>query len=755
MLKHLKQTLKLSIAISAVSPLVLPLSAKAQDTGANTASTNPLDTVVITARKREENLQDTPISVSAYSADGLDKRGATNISEIDTFTPNLQFNQAASNSGDRSAASIYIRGVGQSDFVPTTDPGVGVYLDGVYIARSVGSALDIMDIERVEVLRGPQGTLFGRNTIGGAISVTSRKPGDELSGSLSASYGRFQTYTVKGQVDIPIADNLSSSISILRKGSDGYIDRPNLGDTSGEDNRWAGRAALRWEPTDRLEFNLAIDGTRLRETACCGELIEVFEDSLNVGFHNGAIAGGDPASPLFFSDADIPDGEFVDLTTRNFPAELDLWGISLTTDYEISDNINFKSITAFRDFEAINGRDADHSPLQINETPNILENQQFSQELQLQGAAFADQLNWILGLYYFDEDGFNQDNVRFAIIEAISGGFTESKSYAAFAQTTYNITDRLSVTGGLRWTRDEKEFTPRAFLVENFAGVPNPLDNGNPIPPGFPLTPSDTVEQSQEEVTPYANISFEMIDGLLTYASYSEGYKSGGFVQRNFPPRADVPIFQPEFVEVWEVGAKFESADGRLRLNAALFNTDYTDLQIQVFDGIAPVTQNAAAARIRGAELEAKWAPIDGLLVEAGVGYLDAQYTEVDPFATEVSLSSQLIETPEWSSSLGVAYTIETNDWGAFTPRIDWAYQSETFKDARNTDALFQPGFHVLNASLRYESPDDLWSAAIIGRNITDERYLQSGFADAVVQGVAEGTYGRPAEWEIMITRKF
>jgi len=749
-------------SVMALSMLAV-LPASAQDSSNDSPeSAAGLDQIIVSARKRTENLQDTPISISAFSQDGLDKRGVGNISEIDTFTPNLQFNRSTANSGDKSAASIYTRGVGQSDFTLTTDPGVGIYLDGVYIARSIGSAIDVLDIERVEVLRGPQGTLFGRNTIGGAVSITSKKPDFyDNTATLEGSVGSFDLRKVRASGNYAISDTVAVNGSILRKVSDGYIDRPLLGDKTGKDDLWAGRVAMRWQPTDRLEFNLSADGTRIRETACCGELVAAYPGLLTQ-FHNAAIAPTlEPElGPLaFFGDNQIPDEEFVDRSTFDVPSNLDLWGISLIGEYEINDSLSLKSITAYRDFESENGRDADHSPLAINETLNVFENSQFSQELQLQGRAIDDRLKYILGLYYFEEDGFNEDDVRFSIVNLISGGFTKNTSYAGFAQGTFDVTDRLALTAGLRWTQDEKRFRPRQFIVENVAGVPSAVlstpDMPVPLESGQLIVPDEELETSIKDATPYLNVSYEATDNLLVYGTYSEGFKGGGFVQRNFPDRTDVPSFEPETVQVWEAGFKYETSDRRFRLNGAVFDTEYENLQIQVFDGIAPITQNAAAATIRGFELEAKLAPIDRLLVEAAVGHLDSEYTEIDPNATEIALANELIESPAWTLSAGASYEFDIGEIGVLRPRLDWSYRDDTFKDARNTAELFQPGYDLLAASLIFEDNDGKWLLQLTGRNLSDDRYISSGFADEAVQSVAEASFGRPREWELTVRRRF
>lgn len=704
-----------------------------------------LEEITVTARKRAENLQETPISISAFTANGLEQRQVDNISQVASFTPNLIFDTGSAISGTKSSASIFIRGIGQTDFTLNTDAGVGLYLDGVYLSRSIGAVLDIIDVERVEILRGPQGTLFGRNTIGGAISLTSKKPQDEFSGSASVTFGRYDRLDLKAGVNIPITDTLYSSLSIARFDREGHIDRPLLGDETGEDDSWAARAALRWLASDNLEFNLNIDATRERETSCCGELVATYPAVL-AGINNAGLA---PTDPLFFDDRQLPSGDFEDNSTFDVPSDLDLWGVGLTAEWTISDNLSFKSITAYRDLDSVNGRDEDHSPVLIGHTFDIFDHEQFSQELQLQGVALDNRLKWITGLYYFAEEGLNVDDVNFgALVHLTSGGEVDNDSLAAFAQATYDLTDKLSLTAGLRWTKDTKRFKPDCcqFVISSAL---------TPFGPGTPLLPDGEQEEDIKEVLPMINISYQWTEELMTYFSYSEGFKSGGFTQRVFPPRADVPSFDPEFVEVYELGFKWTGFDGRVRLNGAAFFTDYTDLQVAVFDGIAPVTQNAAAAEIEGVELELLAVPVENLTLELGVGYLDAEYTEIDPAATEISLSKDLVNTPELSVNFALSYVFEFEGIGTLSPRIDWFYKDDYHNDALNTQALFQDSYDLINASISFEDMEGKWQVILSGKNLSDERYIMAGFASEDFQSIAEANFGRPREWALTVKRNF
>lgn len=718
-----------------------------------------LEEIVVTARKRKEDIQDTPISITALTAAGLEERQMTSIASIDHFAPNVVFNTSSPISGTRSSASVFIRGVGQTDFALSTDPGVGIYLDGVYIARSVGSVLDILDVDQVEVLRGPQGTLFGRNTIGGAINITSKRPDQELHTEVSVKTGSYNRLDVKALANIPLTDTLTSSLSIARFGSDGYIDRPYLGDKTGGDDRMAWRGALAWTPGSTFRFDLSIDGTRVREKSCCGELVAVYNGIL-AQFYNAVVAPHlvpTLGSAAYFNQNRLPNRPYVDDSGVATPSDLDLWGVSGIAELNLTDQITAKSITAYRHLDSLNGRDEDHTPLLIGQTSDIYNSEQFSQEFQLLGKLLESRISWILGAYYFDETGYNRDDVDFSIVHLISGGYAHNHSLAFFGQSTFDLTDRLSLTGGVRWTRDTKGFDvppDLQYVVSNPAGVPSTLQPG-PLVPGDRLLPVGEWSTHSDRSTPYINLSYHWTPRFMTYVSYSEGFKGGGFDQRVFPDQASLTSFAPESVKVYEGGFKLEAANQRVRLNGAVFRTDYTNLQVSVFNGIAPVTQNAAAALIEGAELELNAVPIDHLMLDLGAGYLNSRYTEVNSDATQITLSDHLVYTPKWNINFGPSYEFRLANIGHLTLRTDVSYRSTVYNDAGNTPALVQPGYATVSAGAAWTSPEKSWQIILGGTNLTNKRYIISGFADPQVQSIAEASFGRPAEWSLTVDHRF
>ena len=740
-----------------------------------------LEAITVTARRRAEALQDTPISISAVTSESLDARGIDTVTQIGDFTPNVKFNSSVPISASNATAAIFIRGIGQNDYQLSADPGVGLYLDGVYISRGVGNVLDVLNIERVEVLRGPQGTLFGRNTIGGAVSVVTKKPHKEFEGRLELTTGRYGRFQGKGTINVPLSDGIYASLSGFYHRRDGYVkgvipEAPDLGDT----DTVAGRLALRFQPTDNFTFDIALDGTRSREESAPVVAIAIDEtagapaawnafysaapgicaDLTNAArltdqrCYNGQWALAPFESGSTYSS---PFGVFNSTGSRPYQSgsEIDIWGISGTAEWTLNESLTAKSITSYRQVDGFWTRDSDHSPASIVQTLNDWTQHHFSQEVQLLGEALDGDLHWVFGGYFSDESGNHEDLV--AIVDAVflSGAVLEGQSIAGFAQVTYDILENLSLTAGARWTQDKKTFgNDNQFVVDVgfLSGAPlNPdgsgLMTGDPLM--GPLGARETIKDTAW--TPMASLSYRWSPQLYTYVSYSEGFKGGGFTQRVFPPFAFIPSFQPETSKTYEAGFKADLFDQRVRLNGAIFLNKYDSLQVTVNDptlGFAPIIQNAAKAEIKGFELELETRPVPELHIQAGVGYLDAAYEEVDlrALSAGVTPDSRLQNAPEWTLSASASYDIAIADYGFLAPRVDWSYRSEVYNDAVNTPLLVQDGYHLLNASFAFTDADEWFVVRFGVKNITNETYLVSGYADDF-GGMIEGVYGRPREW--------
>jgi hypothetical protein len=462
--RRILSSMLLASALCGVSQQALAQSA------ATTEGEEGLEVITVTARRQTENLQSTPISITAFSGERLEAQGITQVNRIQDFTPNLTFANIPSNSGIASNAAVYIRGIGQNDFAPTVEPGVGIYIDGVYLGRTAGGVFDLIDVNSVEVLRGPQGTLFGRNTIGGAINLTTVQPTDEFKLKADIKYGTDNRINVRGMVSGPIAEGLYAKLTAGLFSQDGYVDAPALGKKLGNQDTKMVRGALRFAPIDsKFEATIAGDYTRDKSHGAPVTIsgIDPTATGSFVALQNG-IASGFGALPDCFSAAGASNTQCYNqrlyskdtnnATGRTF-SDLELWSASLTASYDLTDDMQIKSITAIRRINGEFAQDRDASNLPINHVYDDFTQKQFSQEFQFTGKTADGKLNWVTGLYFFKEKGRDLNRIDFLVVSAESGGYYDYKNWAAFAQLGYKITDKLTLTGGLRYTQDRKDYT--------------------------------------------------------------------------------------------------------------------------------------------------------------------------------------------------------------------------------------------------------------------------------------------------------
>ena len=433
----------------------------------------------------------------------------------------------------------------------------------------------------------------------------------------------------------------------------------------------------------------------------------------------------------------------------------------MTIDWNISDQLALKSITAQRRVDVHAITDQDKTPhLIFSELEDILDQTQFSTELQLLGDSFDDRFNWIVGLFYFQEDGVSDNPVGFLPVSLQSGGSFDHDSTAVFAQGTYDISDQLHFTAGIRYTRDNKSFLPMQFITEN--RTPNPG-----FAPGTPTLPEVNSPLEVSDSSPHLSLSYDLSEGLMTYVSYSEGFKGGGHQQRVFPPIIPaqggcdpatpvdcIPTFRPEFVTSYELGLKYVGLDGRLRLNTAAFYSDYTDLQITVLDTIAPVLKNAGNATIQGLEIEGTWAATDSLFFEWAIGHLDASYDKVDP-ATGLTGNESLTWAPEWTFSASVANEFNlSGERGTLTPRIDWYYRDKTWFDAFNALDAFQESYGIINANVAWENTDGRFAAVLGVNNVADKDFLHMRLLLPEF-GFIQDAHDRGREWYLTLRMRY
>lgn len=746
--------------------------------------------IVVTARKREENLQNTPISISAVSAERLDAQGVTSIMKLQDSTPNLTFKNIPSNSGVASNAAVYIRGIGQSDFAPGVDPGVGIYVDGVYQGRSVGGVFDMIDIDRVEVLRGPQGTLFGRNTIGGAVSITTAKPTKDFNGKADVKIGTDNRVNVRGMINMPLAETLFLKVSGGLFSQDGYVNAPNLGKKLGNQDTKTARAVMLWEATPNLQLTLSGDYMRDKANGQPSVLVGVdTSDPRSFGALNNLLATGFGASGNCFDSANATNPNCLNnqwlsrdtnYASRDTFSDIKVWSTALTAEWDITDDMTLKSISSYRKVDGLFAVDYDFTPINIAYlTPDTFTQRQFTQELQLLGNTMDGRLDYLFGLYYFKEKGKDIGPIDFNAVFAQSGGFYNYKSWAAFSQMTYKITDKFSLTAGLRYTEDRKKFLPDQFIIEDRAGAilgeangslvlsrcfvrsgppilpPDVSCTADPVlnPNGNRILPFVTVESNANRLTPMVNLAYQWTPDVMTYATFSQGYKSGGFTQRIFPPESSMPTFKPEKVNAYEAGIKLTTLDRKLRLNIAGFYTDYSEIQLLVdgtpYGRLGPFYINAGDAEIKGFEAEATLAPGGGWLITGTAGLTDAKYTKLNN-TVGLTLDSKFNYVPKWTLSGAIQKEIELGGAGSLTPRVDWTYRSGTFNNINglNDPDLYQPAFSLFNANIRWEDVDGTYGLQFGVDNIADKNFQAFGnFQQSF--GTKSASYDRGRQWYV------
>lgn len=748
---------------------VPPAMAAAADEGRQAGA---LEEVVVTARKREESLQDTPIAISAFSAAALERQQITSTEDLDQVAPNLQFASYGPLTGNNSAAQVYIRGIGQSDGSSGVDPGVGLYIDDVYMGRSVGGVLDFRDVSNVQILRGPQGTLFGRNTIGGAVLLTTTLPGKEFGGTVRVGLGDDKLYEGFAAVDLPIADSLAARFSVGARQRDGYVTRVYDGVDLGNEDTYTAQASMQWRPSDDITLTLRGDYTKEDENGSPFVFAAINESQV----FPAAISRGTGCPGATFPPPSVPqntvDSRCANDATWNLgkyrnggnaPAEstLENWGTSATLQWELTDALSVKSITAYRELDWSGSRDADNTGLLVLHTDYSSAGDQFSQELQ----ALVDtkRLRGVVGAFYFEETIDDFLLVPFAAPPplvasgAIPGSldyqraFIDNDNLALFTQWTFNATDALSLTAGVRYTEETKGIRIVSFTVTPLTApvrIPTTLNTPLVAGPGLNIIPRP-FENKYESTTGSASIQYRWNDAVMTYLSWSQGFKSGGFNQRyNLAPPGNLPVaFDEETAETFELGLKSELG-AHLRLNAAIFSTDYDNMQLTHRLGIVPLLFNAGKSSIEGAELEVTYAP-GRLLVEASAGYLDNKFDEIAvvPGTTQtVGPNNTLPFAPQWQANLGVGYDFDVGN-ATLTPRINLSYTSEQFFDAANSREVAQlDDVTLLNASLTLEL--GAWRIRAGVNNLTDEQYRVAGNSSfSTSAGYAEVIYSRPRNY--------
>lgn len=750
-------------AILLASLTAAPLTIQAQTASGGSAFAG-IEEVMVTARKREEGVQNTPVSMVAVGAETLKARSVDSFGRLGEVAPNIEINGGIPNGGG-SATQIFIRGIGQDDYSFPNEPGVGLYIDDVYISRSAAADFGFMDIERIEILRGPQGTLYGRNTIGGAVKIVTKKPTGSGTGEVGVTVGRYDRLDVFANYDMALTDKVAAKFAIAKFDRDG-LGTNLIGQNLGEDDEIDARVSVRWDFSDTLEVLFTTDYMKQRQAGPAGSMVRF--DALDPGTDsliNDLLGASVPEefnlTPPFdrYGEAWVKTldkcGKCVydsggTVETRD---DGEIWGVALTINKTIGDSV-LRSITAVRDYDIDIRRDSEHTPFDIVQVDNPELFTQYTQEFQWNGSAFDGKLDYVLGVFGLYEDG---DSELFAPLLSglfeVTGGLAdntaliigeyEAYSIATYAEATYALTDRVGLTLGGRLTYDDKEYT---------YGLSRPESGLVPLPP-------TVLADDWSEFLPKAGLEFQQTDDMLWFVNASRGYKAGGYNSRalsGIAPKA----YDPEFVDVLEAGFKSSWANNTITLNGAIFYNEYTDIQLlAVLDlgggNVETVIENAGEATILGGELEFQWMPSARWNFSGGIGLLSAEYDEVGDSATEAGIlkSNDLINAPEVGANLSGEYRIPLFQ-GDIAFRTDMIYRDDQYRDAVNTPELKTDAYTLWNARVTWTSANERWEVAGFVTNITDEIFVTNGVS-VLGLGYVEAYYSRPREWGMSVNMRF
>ena len=729
---------------SAVVAVALASPSWAQDS-------TQVEEIVVTAQKREQNLQDVPVAVSAFGSEQLEAQSVQNLTDLSSKAPNVVL---APVGAYPYASAFFIRGLGFADVESTSEPSVGVEMNGVYLARNSGALQDFFDVESVEILRGPQGTLYGRNTIGGVVSVRTKTPkiGDDFSGAVQGTVGDNGRLEGRFAVNIPMGDIFAARFSLLSKQYDGYVHNETLNKDVGDNEVLSGRFTLVMKPNDRFDATLVADFDRERGSGGNFRNASLPAIPNPLGgpnlknqdvYYNFSPDTGSPA----FTAAQIASAKDVYKVYGNTPtyANIDTWGVALTANYDLGFG-TLTSVTGYREFKDVAQSDFDGSPVNFYYALRDQVHEQFSQEVRLAGQV-TDKVDYVVGVYYLDQN-YHITNTQGGLI--YGGGSSPqiasqiNKGWALFGQAEYHVTDQLTFTAGGRYSYEEKEFTNQPVF--------------NPV--------ATTFKSDWDNFSPKVGVNYEFTSRIMAYASWSKGFRSGGYNGRASTVTSAGP-YDSEIVESFEVGVKTELFDRRLRLNGAVFSSTYSDMQVSSQNlttlGIyESLVTNAGEAKIEGIEGEALWIVGGGLRINANIAYLDAHFEDNFTDLTSDGIDNKtdnsdlpLGYAPEWSGSVGVFYSREV-PLGEFTVAANAVYTDDMYTSGgtlnRISDVQVRPANTLYDATIALES-DKGWRVALWGKNLTDEEVINNTFGLGALGNLR--VYQPPRTWGLEVGYKF
>lgn len=731
-----------------------------------------LEEVVVTAQFREQSVQDTPLSITAVSAEMLEARNQTSIDEIANQAPSVSLQPGAALFGPSIQA--FIRGIGQFDFNPAYEPGVGMYIDDVYYPTLTGGQFDLLDLDRVEVLRGPQGTLTGRNSIGGAIKLFTRKPSSEPEGYAEFGYGSRDMLNIRAGASFALTDRLSMRLAGVHKEQDGWVDVVDYGcanpdnpegipayaagncvtDKLGEEGYTAGRVQLRYE-AESWSLDVSADRTEVDRSSAASILYQTTNENFRCG---------DDCTYADYRKLAGSDLQF-DLTpatsTDQDPREtFKGWGVSSNVTVDLTENVNMQWISAWREYDSSFDTDDDWTP-QSNGAGgnNRLEHEFFSQELRF-NVEVTEDLFMTVGAYYSDQKTIYSavQDIRY-IAPGLALQFwqddpVDADSQAIFTSFIYDINDKMTLTAGIRYTEETKEYT---YVRVKY-------DKVTPAPVVGSLN-GLTSKYDGDEIDYRISLDYDVSDSAMVYATIATGFKGGGVSARPFDAaQALNGTFDPETLTSFEVGTKMDMLDGLLRLNLSAYYYEYEDVQQPIGDcsslgSLAPcgAWQNAGDGEAKGFEAELAWRPTANLNIDASMSYYDFEWTRLDPrLAGAVNENDPKIWVPDIQWSMGAQYRFELAGGSSITPRVDVSYTDKRFMSRATGTPFYTDDYTLVNASVAWRNAEEDLSITLAVKNATDEDY-QLYLFDTVqsFSGNSILNIGEEREWSVTVKKNF
>ena len=733
-----------TLAVAVAGALLAP-AAWAQDTTvqappetATRSDATTLGAVTVTARKREETIQDVPVAVTAFTAEALDRLAVEDLGGLDAHVPNLTIYAAR---GSSSTITAYIRGVGQSDPLWGVDPGVGIYLDDVYIARPQGALLDVFDVERVEVLRGPQGTLYGKNTIGGAIKYISKGLPREMEGFAEVTVGNHDQLDVKAAVGGPLAGNdaLRARIAVASLNRDGFGENVYNDQPVSDKEILAMRAQLGAYVSDDLDIQFAFDWMDDQSGVRGAKMLAP----------NRFVPGFDPMDSRYDIRSGMPN---VNDTT--------IGGASATVNWRASDDWAFKYVLAKRESDTETNIDFDTLPARIADVKAFYSDEQVSHELQANYDA-GGRARGVMGIYAFDgEAGGQVLNNFFDLLFGDTQGTVYTESVALYADWTFDLSNQLSLNVGARYTDEDKN-----AVVFNRGYT----DATYTVPTAVVADFDKTI--NFKNTSPKVALDYQVTPDIMVYGTASRGFKSGGYnirAQATAVPRSAEP-FDDEVVDSFEVGSKMAFLDQTLFLNLSAFHNKYEDIQLSVFtaydsngdgteDAFFGDFTNAGSGTVNGLEVEYQWLPSRSWLLSGNLAWLDAKYDEFLYAGANIADEQEFTNAPEFSGAINLEHRADLAGGGSLSSRLGYSYQTEVVATTAiiRTGALplTEDAYGLVTAGVTWKD-GGAWTVSLQGTNLADKEYRTTGYNLNTALGVMTGFYGPPRQYSLSVRYDF